>query len=421
MAVLALVFYLIYKDMRLRGVNPYLSSTVLYLGALAARSRFTERPHIFEYLFVALFIYILDLYRLRGKNYLWLLILFQTCWVNIHGSFLLGPLIIAIYIVGIVLENVVAREAKLNPLLSVQNRVAVLTGIFVAVCAVNIINPYGWKIIHFLESFAGKKILISSIFEWEPTRFSQFFSVFGLLFITGIIFFVLNLKNIDFTDLLLFSLFAYLSIRAYRFTALFAVSTASVIAWNCQSLISKHPFINNKRYILGWLCLTLLIIVTVNGLRKSSYIFFGLGAAPVFPAKACDFIEKIEVQGNMYNTYNFGGYLIWRFFPNKKVFIDSRAEIYADDFLDDFMGNPEPKNLYSVLDKYDINYAIIEYKNNSKSLPDGIVQWILTDKNTWILVYRDDLSRIYFRNTENNQELIRSYGLSAIEENIRFY
>lgn len=204
--LLTTTFFIIYRCMRLRGVNPYLASFILSIAVLAARFRFTERPHIFKFLFIAAFIYILDLHRLKGKNRTWFLPIIQLLWVNIHGSFILGPTVIAIYLFS---EAISANRQNLK-----------LLTIFFFTSLATFINPYGFKLILFSLSF-GEQAALPSISEWAPTNLKDFYGAFGLLFVFGMASFVLKYRRIEIVDVLLFGLFSYLSIKAIRFTASF--------------------------------------------------------------------------------------------------------------------------------------------------------------------------------------------------------
>jgi hypothetical protein len=68
------------------------------------------------------------------------------------------------------------------------------------------------------------------------------------------------------------------------------------------------------------------------------FVFFGLGAAntlvqkripELYPAQACDFVRTHHLPQPIYNSYNWGGYLLWRL-PQMKVSIDGRANLYGD-------------------------------------------------------------------------------------------
>lgn len=403
--LLTSTFFIIYRCMRLRGVNPYLASFILSTAVLAARFRFTERPHIFKFLFVALFIYLLELFRLKGKNKLWLLPVFQLLWTNIHGSFILGPAIIAIYLFS---DAISGKRQNLKMLTTI---------IFTSLAT--LMNPYGFKLILFSLGF-GEQAALSSISEWAPTHLKDFYGAFGLLFILGIASFVLKYKRIEIVDILIFGLFSYLSIKAIRFTALFSLATAPIIAANWSYLTSDvfpaFTKTNIRKVFTGFISITTLALLFTHEVERSPILVSGLGQGPAFPQKAIEFIKQHRIEGNMYNSYIFGGYLIWGLYPERKVFVDGRAEIYDKGFQDAFISGPSLNRPFEVVNKYDINYAVIAYL---KGGVDPIGDWIASDPK-WILIYWDEVARIYVRDIPRNQDIINSYGHRVMTNPIDF-
>lgn len=388
--LLTLAFVIIYKDMRLRDVNPYVASFILTMAVLAARFRFTERPHIFKFLFVAAFIYILDLYRLKGRNRLWLLPVIQLLWTNIHGSFVLGPAIIGIYCFS---EAVAGKSQELKG----------LAAILIIATLTTLINPYGFKLLIFSLGF-GEKAVLAAITEWEPTQLKDLYGAFGLLFVTGIASFVPKYKKLEMVDLALFVLFAYLSIRVIRFTALFSLATSPILAGNLQYIFIKTK--PTTKWALGILSAIIIAALFIHEIKRNPLLVFGLGQGEAFPRKAVEFIKQHPIKGNMYNSYVFGGYLIWGLYPERKVFVDGRAEVYDKEFQEAFISGASLNKWREAIDKYDIDYAVIAY--HSKGL-DPIGKEISIEPQ-WVLIYWDGATRIYARDIPRNQDIINRYG-----------
>lgn len=391
--LLILAFIIIYKTMRLRDVNPYLASFVLTVAVLAARFRFTERPHIFKFLFVVAFIYILDLYRLKGRNRLWLLPVIQLLWTNIHGSFILGPVIIAVYLFS---------EAFTEKRLELKGLAAIL----ILTSLTTLINPYGLKLLFFSLGF-GEKQVLASITEWEPTRSRDFYGAFGFLFAAGTASFVFKYKKTEVVDLIIFGIFAYLSIKAIRFTALFSLAAAPIVAGNLQSLHTYNFRYSTIRKLAAILSsLAIIGFFFIHEFRRNPVLVFGLGQGQAFPQKAVDFLNKVRIDGNMYNSYAFGGYLIWSGYPERKVFVDGRAEVYGQEFQNAFISGSSINKWFEAINRYDINYAVIAYSAGGL---DPVGKRVADDPN-WVLLYWDDAARIYVQNIPRNHEIIRRYG-----------
>lgn len=424
--IVLLTFLIIYRTMLIKGVNQYLASFILLIASLAARGRLVERPHIFKYLFIVSFIYILELYRFKKVNKLYLLPLIQLSWANIHGSFLLGPAIVGIYLAGLTVQPVIdiltnkitlLRDLS-NPPFSIdwsKQEILIIASLLVIVSGVSLINPYGLNIIPFALNFDQHKTL-SYLFEWYPTTLSDFYGTFGLLFLVGLASFIVKYKNIDIIDALIFGLFIFLALRFRRFQSLFSLSVASIIGSNLQFLFSRFALNKLKRCLLWASCLISLIVLVNHEFKKHPYFIFGFGISPEVPQKAVDFLETIEIQGNMYNSYDFGGYLIWRLYPKRKVFVDGRIDIYDPIFIRDFISEPSPTNWYDAINYYDINYAIIQNKYDF----DVIGKWISLEPSKWVLIYFDEAASIYIRKDDRNREIIDKYGHRVILNPFKF-
>lgn len=400
--LLTLAFIIIYRTMRLRDVNPWLASFILFIAVLAARFRFTERPHIFKFLFVTAFIYILDLYRLKGRNLLWLLPLIQLLWTNIHGSFILGPAIIAIYLFS---EAFTSKRQELKG----------LAAVLIITSLTTLINPYGFKLLFFSLGF-GEKAVLTSITEWEPTKLKDFYGAFGLLIVAGLASFILKYRRTEVVDLLLFGLFAYLSIKAIRFTALFSLATASIVAGNIQYFFSDATLTSVRKGVIALVSIAVVGILSVHEINRNHILVFGLGSGQAFPERAAAFVKKNNISGNMYNSYVFGGHLIWSLYPERPVFVDGRAEVYDKEFQESFISGTSLNKWVEAIERYGINYAVVAYSAGGL---DPIGKWIARDAN-WGLIYWDDAARVYVRENNRNRDVISRYGHQVLTSPVEF-
>jgi hypothetical protein len=55
-----------------------------------------------------------------------------------------------------------------------------------------------------------------------------------------------------------------------------------------------------------------------------------------FPAAAAAFLQQHHPPGPMMNHYNWGGYFIWKLYPQYRVFMDGRADVYGDTLMNEF-------------------------------------------------------------------------------------
>jgi hypothetical protein len=150
------------------------------------------------------------------------------------------------------------------------------------------------------------------------------------------------------------------------------------------------PSPNSTLKVLNWVVLVLALfgafIWTANTLINN-----GEEIALRFPVTAVDYLEESGLaQQRGYNSYNWGGYLIWRGVP---VFVDGRADVYGDDFLFYYRRTFELQESWQEpLDDFDVDYVIME-----RGSPLTVV---LDSTDGWQEVYHDDLARIFVRKSE---------------------
>ncbi|MFH1539125.1 MAG: tetratricopeptide repeat protein, partial [bacterium] len=122
---------------------------------------------------------------------------------------------------------------------------------------------------------------------------------------------------------------------------------------------------------------------------------FGFGEHRDFPSEAVRFVanNREAFTGNMYNAYEYGGYLIYRLYPRHRVFIDGRTTFYGGGFYGeviDFEAFPEPEKWKNLARKYGIDFAFLSSRQQA-------VSRLLTADPEWALVFWDDRALIYMR------------------------
>jgi hypothetical protein len=105
----------------------------------------------------------------------------------------------------------------------------------------------------------------------------------------------------------------------------------------------------------------------------------------------------------MFNSYNWGGYLIWHLYPGYPVFIDGRTDLYDDQFIREYVKVTLAKPGWrEVLDQYGVNFILIE--------SDSILAAFLEEGGEWQRIYTGDIAKIFLRNAAQNSALISKYA-----------
>jgi tetratricopeptide (TPR) repeat protein len=433
------IFFLLYRFVRKTSNRP-LSVILVFLGLMIASSRFFLRPQLFSLLFSLVYFFILEAYRNRSSRGVYFLPLLQVLWTNTHGYFILGPLFIFIYCLGTGLSR---WSSQFRPYRSSdpQTKVVTLAVIAFTSAFVCLINPNLLKgfiypitmIYRFIKGPPDRGFIMEllPLARYQESGFLLYFKVLTLLVAAS---FVLNFKKFSFEHLLVCAFLFCLSLIAQRHIDIFAIVSLPVISFNfaqfCSSLnvrLSRQGLTQRFRLRLLGPPLAVIVSLFLAGsflglswevatnrfyLRNNKNLEFGLGVLErTYPIGACDFIEKAGLEGKMFNDLNWGSYLIYRFFPDKKVFIDARTEAYPQDLLSLYMNlYLYPNLLEKVESEFGINYCIINYGRGGKDL----VRYLYEHRD-WKLVYLDEASLIFLKDTESNRPLISAHNINLTE------
>ncbi|MCA1557320.1 MAG: hypothetical protein LC731_02130, partial [Acidobacteria bacterium] len=104
--------------------------------------------------------------------------------------------------------------------------------------------------------------------------------------------------------------------------------------------------------------------------------------AKYFPVSAVEFIRAQNLPDPIFNSYDWGGYLIWKLYPERRVYIDGRADVYGDAFLMEFLRTSKGEGDWrESLRRYQVRTVIVK--------PDSPLASLLVDEDGWSKVFED--------------------------------
>ncbi|MGI6347597.1 MAG: hypothetical protein ACOXZ1_00130 [Patescibacteria group bacterium] len=365
-------------------------------------------------------------------------------WTNSHGSFILGPVILFIYIIVKAGEIIIFKSnCKLKSFfdfsrtLEKQNILHLSLALILS-SAISLINPYGLKLFDFLFIYSKNTAYLRIIAEWfSPFSFPLvpwnliYLVIFLVVFIY---FFIINKKKEELQfirqpwNLALNLIFLILFLKSKRhFPLFFIVSFPSLVTilWSgIKNIFSNIKFNHNGKIdiFLKIFIITSIIISGMAILLKTNFhhrdpfkSFCGK-----YPCYAVNFLQKHHqkyLNKKLFNNYNWGGYLIHEY-PEKQIFIDGRLpqktlknHSYIEEYL--LFSSESEEIIKEKLDEYDIELVLIS-KETKKRL--NWLEQILLFKNTKILVAKNNLKD--FLNKDSNWILIYEDQTSIIYEKI---
>lgn len=380
--------------------KPYLGGFCVILGALATAPTWGVRPQMLSLLLTSIFLYLLDHYvRTWKTKYLLPLFPLMVLWVNLHSGFAIGIVIIAIYIFGILVERFLARRSKSNQIpstYSVHSMVPLVICLGACLFAV-LLNPNGARMYTYPLETLTSHAMQAYIQEWFSPDFHQTEWIpFALLLVLVLVSAILGKAPLPATQIILLAIFGYAGLRSARNVPLFALVATPVLAAELAAWLELPNSLNQARKTSrreSFLNVMVLILILVAGIIRIGAVLGNQSNVEkmTFPAAAVDWIQGQQPKSNLYNSYNWGGYLIWRLYPTYKVFIDGRADVYGDQSIESFLGIYRAAHGWEQKLLQDgVSVVLIE--------PDAPLAYALEDSPNWRQSFRDDKSVIFVRN-----------------------
>ncbi len=344
-----------------------------------------DRPALVTFWMVPVFIWILE-----RERPLWLLPLLMVVWANSHGGFFLGWVVAGAY--------TAANPRKLW-------RVAAVT------VAASLLNPNHVRVLEVLLRYR-QSYLTQMLVEWSRPHLWGPPWGFPLLLYTGAAVLALAWRRVKLSDWILFAAFAAAALTAFRNILLVAVASPIVIAsywpwrWKMPGL-ARPAAAAALAAALAW------------GVWQGR--FFQLRAALWrFPEGAAQFLVQNGLTGRLFNTYEYGGYLIWRLWPEHKTFIDGRA--LNESVYRDYQGAISVSDR-EVLNRYGVEIVVMNAFEYTTGALYPLVIWLSQPGAAdWKLVYQDPQALVFARHPPAGMTVLsKDQVASHLENECRLY
>ncbi len=375
--------------------RPYVTGFTLLLGAIATAPTWGVRPQMISLFITSLFLYLLDRYRAEGKlKFIIPLPLITLVWVNLHAGYFLGLAIVAIYIAGGLIELLKAQLQKTeSPGAPTPKSILCLCAVLGVSLLAALANPNGLHILLYPFQTLTSQAMQQFIQEWFSPDFHQLqWQPLAWFFLAFIGAGMLGKKPVSPTKILLTLVFGYAALRSMRFVPLFAIVAIPVLAEQVDALVRIRSEVRAPGRLMKWIVPILLVCtVLVVGLRFVQVVQGqSKSEAATFPKTAVDWITENQPEGNLFNSYGWGGYLIWRLYPQYPVYIDGRADVYGDKFIYAFIDVYRARPGWEqALDAQAVRLVLVE--------PDSGLASALRQSSGWEIIYEDKVGVIFER------------------------
>jgi hypothetical protein len=439
--LIALAFFVLFLIGFRDNKHLFTTTVISILAIYATHSRFNLRPDVLSLIFFGIFLH--QLTFARGGPILYLLALWQLVWVNCHGYFFLGPLLILLFISAELIRRYLPHlpgdwsktgacdDATLQR----------LTRVFFLVFLVCFLNPqfivgalYPIRIL--VDVLSGKA---SHAFQHvqELTNALPFKgNTFGgdkqlyILISAALFSLIVRWRTLNIVHILLYVLFVPFGLLALRNVGFLSFTMYFILVSRLDALeatAKKKIKIGISSKAIDILAKIFVAMVFIWYLGKAGYSqifsrYYDFDTYQMksmlqdtigyrYPKKCVDFIMKNRLPGNLFNDFNSGAYLIYHAYPQYKVFIDGRTELYPKDFFTTYFSiilEGKKKTFAEQVEKFNINTVMLN--NSTAHIPPSIFKMLYTHPQ-WQLVFFDEAGVVFLKKTASNSQLLKTLSI----------
>jgi len=432
--MIALVFSLAFRTLMRRGTNLGLALILVMLTASASMIHCFARPHLVSWLFTLLWFRILDSSEKRvafnsrtdepsladsiPQNLLWLLPVTMLFWVNLHGGFLIGFVLLGIYWIGAAWVWFRPTQNGFDGALSkirAGRQLRDLTLMGTLSFAVTLVNPYGIALHIHIYRYLSNRFLMNHIDEFQSPNFHYVAQkCFAALLLLTLIALAARSRGLRASESLIIIFAIYSGLYASRNIPTSSLLLALIIGPRLSNAmtrfsdslkmgVSSIAFLGFGRFFRRMQAIELVLrghfwpvaaalvasCITVNGgYLGSRALIHAQFNDKRFPVAAVNYLEKQSLKGPVFSPDAWGGYMLYRLYPRVKVVIDDRHDFYGEPFLKSYLAtiHVEP-GWRDFLDQHPAQFLVLQ--------KDSALANILKETAAWQLTYSDDVAAVF--------------------------
>ena len=410
--LLALTHWMLYESLRSRSDDIYLCAIVTLLATASSSAHWLARPHAFSLLITLGWCHLLDRFQYKDQNTLFYLPPLMVLWVNFHGGFIIGLVLIGIYFAGNVAYALSSSGIKSQ---GYRRKAKTLLIVLLATLTASLINPFGWEILWFPIRVTSDRFIMDRVTEFLSPNFHEVLP-FKYMLLATIAALALSRSALNLIEVALVLLLSYMALYSARHISLFAIIVSPILLKSLESIVNQFStnLLQSYRKRVGnllaidadvkgflWPVGTLLLVggLTVAGILKFRF------SDEKFPVAAVEFMKKEHITGNMFNNDEFGDYLIFSAWPEYRVFMDGRSDMYGEKFGSDYLRLANAQAGWKeVLEKYNITVVLFDTQSPMSAA--------LSEQHDWQPIYSDRVATIFLKKISAHADLIEKHGSS---------
>jgi hypothetical protein len=433
--LVAAIFALLLSQLLQRGTGLLLAIVLMLLAVAASTIHLYARPHIVSWLFSVLWFVALGHWeswerserREQGSLPRWMLWFFPASmllWVNLHGGWLFGIALLGIYTLAAFVESVRAQKNDALAAIRAGHRARAMAGAWMASAVATLVNPFGWRLHAHIYRYLSDRYLMDRIDEFRSPDFHGWAErCFAVILVLVLIAFAGHRKKLRLSHLLVVLLAVYAGFYSSRnlpVSSVLLVLVAGPILWeNFVSLADKPgawQWLRNgtarvsnfsdrmsaqEMQLRGhlWPVVSVAFAFAIclqGGWLGSRQLIHARFDPQKVPVAAVTFLQK-EFEGKqpstepIFSTDAWGGYLIYRMYPERKVVVDDRHDLYGSGRIRQYLilTQAEP-GWQSVLEEWQIRVALLPADSTLANLLRELPR-------DWRVAYEDKVAVVFER------------------------
>ncbi|HUN54471.1 MAG TPA: hypothetical protein VMU29_04880 [Smithella sp.] len=379
-----LSFYLFLRLIRQR-LDVTSATLIAAIGIACSLACRFYKPELLSTLLFSWIVFIFFCVKITRRKFLFYLYpLIFALWVNLHGAFVVGLVFLALAFIGEFLNRIFFSEESFTTKELVHFGVAcVLSG------AATLLNPYGinylicvYNIVTSDSSYVGKlhsKYINAYVGLWpflKNTGVSLLDASLTAWIMTVMILtvFILSIHELakkrlcDFALLITSCALYWKGMETSRASYFFPITFFFVFFYLLIYRLKLKSIPGRSTVFALLIFLFFSVSVSYFKIRYCTDAeWFGAGLDNFVPKDEVAFLKKYHLEGQIFNDYVIGGYLVWDLYPDYKVFIDPRGGLYRNQVFPDYMDfTTRPATaeaIHQFTKKYPFKIAIIHYRH----------------------------------------------------------
>jgi hypothetical protein len=355
-----------------------------FLGMMLSLVSMGPRMLLFGWLCLIVLLIVLEKFDRGNGRVVWALPVLFCLWINLHGSWVFGFVILGIYL----FSGTLGRSwGRLEAAQWTRPHLKTLWFATAGCVPALLINPYGYRLPWYpFDMLFAQKINMMRMDEWRALSFQYDYGKIVLFFlVTVLISSIVSQRPWKLHHLLLMFFAVYVGIIHMRFLFFSGIVLAPLLCERVPLMGAYDPA-KDRPWFSKALVAAALIYVALF-VPKEDY--FRNEIAKEYPTEAVEYMRSTKVSGKLFNQYLWGGWLIFHA-PEYKPFIDGRADIFVyNGVFEDYLKVVDIKGSFEVLDRHQVQYLLID--------PETSLSYMVENHPGWKVIYEDKTAKLYER------------------------